>query len=100
MNYKSQLKGWSVDRVIEIARANVNSGALVTVEDVMKQADQLAAYAYVPEEDLKTTANALFDLLRRAPAGAANIDILLAALEDIKADREREGLDNPSVNAN
>lgn len=91
MNYKSQLKGWAVDRIIELWKASKPSDASL---DVLKdQADDLASYAYVPREDLESTAKDLFDLVRNALPGEASIDALIGTLEHIKADRLSQGID-------
>lgn len=92
MNYKSQLKGWAVDRVIEAARAealNLNG----TLTSIMETADQLAEYAYVPREDLESTAKDLFELVRNAPSNESSIDALIGTLEHIRADRISQGID-------
>lgn len=90
MNYKSQLKGWAVDRVIELAKAN---GSKPELSDVMNAADTLAAYAYVPREDLESAAKDLFDLVRKAAPGESSVDALLGTLEHIRNDRIAEGID-------
>lgn len=90
MNYKSQLKGWAVDRVIEMYKAG---GVQPSLKTVMAEAEELAAYAYVESEALEDCAKTLFDLVRNAPAGEAKIDALLGTLEHIKADRIGQGID-------
>ena len=90
MNYKSQLKGWGIDRAIELAKAN---GSKPDVGEITKLADELAAYAYVPREDLESTAKDLFELVRNAPANEASIAALIGTLEHIKADRIAQGID-------
>lgn len=87
MNYKSQLKGWAVDRVIELYKAE---GKLVgrPLDVLMKDADVLADYCYIPVKDLESHAEDLFELVRNAPEGEDRIDALLATLEKIKNDRE------------
>lgn len=92
MNYKSQLKGWAIDRVIELAKAN---GAKPDLETVKEQAEGLAAYAYEPSADLEATAKELFDLVRNAPSGESKLDALLGTLEHIKNDRISQGFDKP-----
>lgn len=92
MNYKSQLRGWAVDRVIELSKANESKPDLAAVKT---QADDLAAYAYVPREDLDSTAKDLFELVRNAADGQAQIEALIGTLEHIQEDRMRNGLDKP-----
>ena len=92
-NYKSQLKGWAVDRVIEIAKI---SNVALDVPALAKQADELAEYAYVPREDLEKTAAELFELLRAAPANEASIDALIGTLNHIKSERIAQKIDDIS----
>ncbi len=96
MNYKSQLKGWAIDRVIEAWKI-----VKPTCDDWMavlkKQADELSSYAYNAKEDLNTTAADLFELVRNAPANESSVDALIATLEHIKDDRIRQQIDTPEV---
>lgn len=89
MNYKSQLKGWAVDRVI----SNNGKGKPLSLEQLMKDADTLAEYAYVAREDLESTAKDMFELVRNAPANESSIDALIGTLEHIRADRISQGID-------
>lgn len=90
MNYKSQLKGWAVDRAIEMYKAG---GITPDVDTVKGVAEKLVEYAYVEEEDLDNAAAYLFDRVRNAPAGQSKIDALIGTLEHIKADRISQGLE-------
>lgn len=108
MNYKSQLKGWAVDRVIELSKifpidmtTIPGGGALDPLTMVHTYADKLAAYAYIPREDLESTAKDLFELVRNAPANEASIDALIGTLEHIKHERVSQGIDaaEPTVEA-
>lgn len=92
MNYKSQLKGWAIDRIIEAKKAGIEP-EIVKLTDLQKAADDLAAYAYVPREDLESTAKDLFELVRNAPAGESSVDALIGTLEHIKNDRLSQGID-------
>lgn len=91
MNYKSQLKGWAVDRAIEHQKSCAAYGK--TTEDLLAIADKLLAYAYIPREDLESTAKDLFELVRNAESGQASIDALVGTLEHIKNDRISQGID-------
>lgn len=100
MNYKSQLKGWAVDRVIElwkVCKTGDDIGA--DLDSLKKQADDLAAYAYVPREDLESTAKDLFELVRNAPANESSVDALIGTLEHIKHDRITQGIDKQEIEA-
>lgn len=93
MNYKSQLKGWAVDRIIELQRANGEKLEPLGLQGLMEAADKLADYAYVAKEDLQSTAKDLFDLVRNAPANESMVDALLGTLEHIRTDRIQQGID-------
>ncbi len=91
MNYKSQLKGWAVDRILSLwatTKPDMND-----LGELKKQADDLAAYAYVAREDLESTAKDMFELVRNAPANESSIDALIGTLEHIRADRISQGID-------
>ena len=90
MNYKAQLKGWCVDRVTEICKVN---GMKPSLQEVMKMADELADYAYVPSKDMEDTASYLFDLVRNAPPGEAKVMALIGTLEHIQNDRYAQRID-------
>ena len=90
MNYKSQLRGWAVDRVIELARVTKHP---LSISELKEKADEIAAYAYVAREDLESTARDLFDLIKQAPDGKSGIDGLLATLEHLRNERIANGLD-------
>lgn len=99
MNYKSQLRGWAVDRVIELWKiAPEVLSCERSLGMLQEQADKLAAYAYVPREDLETTAKDLFDLVRNAAPNESSADSLIATLEHIKHERISQGIDTANDN--
>lgn len=63
-DYRAKLKGWAIDRVIELRRANNVSEAL-TLSDLKHQADELADYAYSPEEEFESLARQLSELIQK-----------------------------------
>ncbi len=68
MNYKSHLKAWAVDRIIDLAKANNQvQNDLVLLSQVMKEADELAAYAYVGEEDFADACKRVVECLKEMP---------------------------------
>lgn len=96
MNYKSQLKGWAVDRVIEfykVAGLAAPKEATALLGKLKSDADDLAAYAYVPREDLESTAKELFELVRSAPANESMVSALIGTLDRIRLDRLNDGTD-------
>lgn len=92
MNYKSQLKGWAIDRIIEAKKAGILP-EIASMGELQNAATGLAAYAYVPREDLESTAKELFELIRIAPAGQSSVDALIGTLEHIREDRIRQQID-------
>lgn len=67
MNYKSQLKGWAIDRVIEWVKA---TNGKLTMDGIKEEAMKLADYCYVADEDFKDTSRALVEI-------ASDVDLLL-----------------------
>ncbi len=91
MNYKSQLKAWAIDQVSKLSKES--ELAVGSIEDAIVHAEKLLAYAYIPREDLESTAKDLFELVRNAPPGESSVDALIGTLEHIKADRLQQGID-------
>lgn len=87
MNYKAQLKGWAVDRVIELSKAN---GDKLNLAQVMTQADALAAYAYVPERDFKDAIALIVEILKSDPDALAKVNQLQGELAAIEEDMHRQ----------
>lgn len=102
MNYKAQLKGWCVDRITELWKVTTPfSGQEVPIRnltELMRQADILADYAYVPSKDMEDTASYLFDLVRKSPPGEARINALIGTLEHIQSDRYAQHIDTVPEN--
>lgn len=90
MNYRAELKGWCLDRAIRICEVN---GSKPEMAEIMKMAESLADYAYVPNKDMHDTADYLFGLVRNAAPGEAKIAELMAALERIQNDRYSQRID-------
>jgi hypothetical protein len=93
--YESQLKGWAVDRVIEAVKV----GALQAdnLAAITKHADELAKYAFVPQENLVSIAKEFYEAVRNAPDGEAHIEEIEFSIAAIKAEREQAGLDKPQT---
>lgn len=87
MNYTSQLKGWAIDRVIELAKAN---GDKPDLDAVMKQATALADYAYVPERDFKDCIAVIVEILKSSPDSLDKVNQLQAELGVIEEDIHRQ----------
>lgn len=91
MNYKSQLKGWAVDRAIELFKIGYLGGSFIgreSLQELEKCADQLVTYAYVLEEDIGATAKSFLELLRQAPDDqdtAGLVAMMIGALQDVQS---------------
>lgn len=92
MNYASQLRGWAIDRTLELWKTTGFKGDM---KELFSHADSIMEYAYIAREDLESTAKDLFDLIRNAPDGQSSVDALIGTLDHIKEDRVRQGLDKP-----
>jgi hypothetical protein len=97
MNYKSQLKGWAIDRAIELSKAN---NAKLNMTQLMDQADQLAAYAYVPEKEFQDCISVISQILKESPDALAKINQLQAELGVIEEDIQRQSAVRNVGNAN
>jgi len=96
MNYKSQLRGWAVDRIIEMWRATSSTAG--TLADLKAQAIELMEFAYVAAEDLESSSRDLYELIKEAPAHQSNIDNIIAVLENLRDERRRQGLEKSNEN--
>lgn len=77
MNYKSQLKGWAIDRAIEI-----HKGQSASFDQIMATADKLLEYCYIADEDFHGTAKLLIGM---APdVELENLDHVIAALQVVQ----------------
>lgn len=61
--YNSQLKGWAVDRTIELFKARGPEG--YTVDDVLTEANKLVDYAYNPNEDFRDAVKRMVEILKQ-----------------------------------
>jgi glutaredoxin 2 len=92
MNYTSQLKGWAIDRVIELWKAtdaHERLGAL-GLRELKEQADELAKYAYDPEGDFNDTMARMSKLIKEIPDPLEKINLLMAELSVIQEEIERQ----------
>lgn len=64
MNYKSQLKAWAIDRVISWASSTKKELDFNTLKSL---ADELAAYAYVRDEDFTDACKRMTECLKEIP---------------------------------
>lgn len=95
MNYKSQLKGWAVDRIIEWMKA---SGEKLNMAQLQTQADALAAYAYDDEGDFNDAIGRVTKFLKSSPDAKEKCEQLIAELSYIQEDIERQTALRMSVN--
>jgi hypothetical protein len=89
MNYKSQLKGWAVDRVIEAQKAGIVK--VGSMDALRLAALDLMAFAYQGDEDFNDTVQRIAGLLRENPEEAVEkIDRLTLELAVVREDIERQ----------
>lgn len=86
-DYKARMKAWAVDRVISIAGVTESA---ITTEYVIKEADKLSAYAYSPAEDFSDACGRITEILKESPDAIDKCDLLIAELETIKSDIQRQ----------
>lgn len=91
MNYKTELNGWATEMAIKAKAAGLE------IEDLIKQTTQLVEFAFTPRKAYKDHVEEMLALAKEAPDHEANIDAIIAHLEDIKDQRIRAGLDKPVV---
>lgn len=87
MNYKSELRGWAFDRATEASKAAKKES---TIEELMKDAEALAAWAYIPDRDFKDTLVHLSNLLKQMAEPLEAVDQLLLELGAMREDIERQ----------
>lgn len=92
--YKAKLKGWAVDRAIQILAAG---GGVVDLERVKASAKNLAEFAYVPDEDVKSLVTALSEAIKLSKDPIAIIEQLEREMAFAREDIERQA--NPRAAA-
>lgn len=92
--YTSKLKGWGLDRAIAMKQAGFD------IVDIKATAEMLAEWAHDHEEDLVSAATTLYEILKHAPDGQAHFDEIEMSIAAIKAERAKDGLDQPKVELN
>ncbi len=86
-NYKSQLRAWAVDRIINSQKGSIS------LENLQKDATALAEWAYIADEDLDTTAKQLLELVAGAAPEKAKIGALIHELQYIQEQRYAKRID-------
>lgn len=81
MNYKSQLKGWGIDRALEFYKL---SGSAPSLEDITQTAEKLMNFAYVADEDFTQAVAGIGELIKASTDPMANVEQLLQELEFLK----------------
>ncbi len=62
MNYKSQLRGWCVDRIIEMHKVPGPMGPLLNLHLLKEEAEALSDWAYVPDKDWEDTGQHMLEM--------------------------------------
>ena len=91
MNYKTELNGWATEMAIKAKVAGLE------IEDLIGRTKQLVEFAFTPRKAYKDHIEEMLALAKEAPDHEANIDTIIAHLEDIKDQRIRAGLDKPAT---
>lgn len=87
MNYKSQLRGFALDRAIEIAKIGKDPQ---TIAQLTVTADQIAAYCYDPDKDFKDCIAHISSILKESPDALAKINQMQQELGVIEEDIQRQ----------
>lgn len=83
MNYKAELRGFSLDRASKLKE--MDHGI-----DVFEMSDKIVEYLYIPEKDIDSHLQTLLPLLRES-GNTNKLDALILALEQMKAELEAGG---------
>lgn len=83
MNYRSQLRGWGIDRAIELAKINNSKENPITLEEIISNSAKFALHAYIPGEDAEKTADYLLDVLENTAPGEVDIHSIISRLESV-----------------
>lgn len=87
MNYKSELRGWAFDRATEAAKVAKRDAG---IGELMQDAEALADWAYIPDKDFRDTIAHLSGLLKQIEDPLAAVEQLLAELNVMREDIERQ----------
>lgn len=90
--YGSQLKGWAIDRAIELVKANKSdsqeASGLCTPAEVIAKAQEFIDFAYSPDEDFRDAVTRIVEVLKQSDVEDALVKVreLLAELAYIEED--------------
>lgn len=84
MNYKAELRGFCVDRATKILEGGADP---FSIDDVLKAAEQLVDYLYIPEKDIKALLETVIPLIIQSD-DMEKLDNLILELQQIKAEAE------------
>jgi hypothetical protein len=83
LNYKSELRGFALDRALRVLE--VTKPLVATSEDVLAQADKIVEYLYIPDKDIKSHLDTLLPLIVQT-RDLDRIDALILDLQQIRAE--------------
>ena len=82
MNYKAELRGFALDRVIKIEELSKNSTSYF---DILQKADSIVDYLYIPEKDIQSHLNSLIPLIQKS-GELGKLEDLILELQQIAAE--------------
>lgn len=89
--YGSQLKGWAIDRALELAKANNTDPSVAeiyTPQEIIAKAMEFIEFAYSPDEDFRNAVARMIEVLKASAVDDALLKVreLLAELQYIEED--------------
>ncbi len=84
MNYKSELRGFALDRAIRIAEVAQNKEY---TDNIFANANAIVDYIYIPEKDIKSHLDTLMPLIVQS-GDIERIDALILDLQQIRAEMD------------
>lgn len=92
MEYTSRLRGWAIDRALELAK--LGEGGACSAAELIASAGELAAWCHDPQEACEAMQASIVDHYAEAAAGAgAKLVDFIAALQRISDARLADGMD-------
>lgn len=91
--YKSELKGFALDRALKLIDANKEKSSVVaTIDEVLALADKIVDYIYILDKDIRDQVEYTVAMIAKA-GNLEKIDNLILHLQQIKAELEA-GIDS------
>ena len=88
MNYKAELRGFALDRAIRTAEINKSVlGHTSDLADIIKQADEIVEYLYIPEKDIKGMLETVVPMIAQS-GDLERIADLILQLQQLEAEMQ------------